>query len=64
MKNVLKDFGPIYVINLKSKEDRLAHIKKQLNGYSIKDYTVIEAVDGLNEDLSLLVDNLDSLSMF
>ena len=63
MKNALKDFGPIYVINLKSKEDRLAHIKKEFNKHNVKDYTIIEAVDGSSEDLSLLVDNIDSIPL-
>lgn len=61
MKNALKDFSPIYVINLKSREDRLSHIKKEFNKYNIKDYTIIEAIDGSKEDLSLLVDNPESL---
>jgi GR25 family glycosyltransferase involved in LPS biosynthesis len=63
MKNALKDFGPIYVINLKSKEDRLNNIKKEFNKHGVKDYTIIEAVDGSNEDLSLLVDNPSSVKI-
>jgi hypothetical protein len=63
MKNALKDFGPIYVINVKSMEDRLAHIKKEFNKHNVKDYKIIEAVDGSNEDLSLLVDNIDSIPL-
>jgi len=59
MKNALKDFGPIYVINLKSREDRLNNIKKEFNKHGVKDYTIIEAVDGSSEDLQLLVDNVD-----
>jgi GR25 family glycosyltransferase involved in LPS biosynthesis len=63
MKNALKDFGPIYVINLKSREDRLDHIKKEFNKHNVKDYTIIEAVDGSIEDLSLLVDNINSVPL-
>jgi GR25 family glycosyltransferase involved in LPS biosynthesis len=63
MKNALKDFGPVYVINVKSREDRLNHIKLEFNKHGVKDYTVIEAVDGSNEDLSLLVDNIDSIPL-
>jgi GR25 family glycosyltransferase involved in LPS biosynthesis len=63
MKNALKDFGPIYVINLKSREDRLNNIKKEFNKHGVKDYTIIEAVDGSNEDLSLLVENPESLKI-
>jgi hypothetical protein len=61
MKNALKDFAPVYVINLKSREDRLDHIKKEFNKHNVKDYTIIEAVDGSNEDLSLLVDNIETI---
>jgi GR25 family glycosyltransferase involved in LPS biosynthesis len=63
MKNALKDFGPIYVINLKSREDRLNNIKKEFNKHGVKNYTVIEAVDGSNEDLSLLVDSPEFLNI-
>jgi GR25 family glycosyltransferase involved in LPS biosynthesis len=63
MKNALKDFGPIYVINLKSREDRLEHIKKEFNKHNVKDYTIIEAVDGSTQDLSLLVENAESLNV-
>lgn len=63
MKNALKGFSPIYVINLKSKEDRLNHIKQEFGKYNIKDYTIVEAIDGSIEDLSLLVDNPDSFPL-
>ena len=63
MKNALKDFGPIYVINLKSRQDRLNNIKKEFNKHNIKDYTIIEAVDGSNENLSLLVENVQSIGI-
>ena len=63
MKNALKDFGPIYVINLKSREDRLTHIKKEFNKHNVKDYTIIEAIDGSTEDLSLIVDSVDSIPL-
>jgi GR25 family glycosyltransferase involved in LPS biosynthesis len=63
MKNALKDFGPIYVINLKSREDRLTHIKKEFNKHNVKNYTIIEAVDGSSEDLSSLVDNIESIPL-
>jgi GR25 family glycosyltransferase involved in LPS biosynthesis len=63
MKNILKDFGPIYVINLKSKKNRLLHIEQQFNSYNIKDYTIVEAVDGSVEDLSILVDDINSIPL-
>lgn len=48
----LKGFGPAYVINLKDHTHRLKSVKEQFNKYGIADYTVIEAVDGRNNDLS------------
>jgi GR25 family glycosyltransferase involved in LPS biosynthesis len=63
MKNTLKDFGPVYVINLKSREDRLEHIKKEFNRYNVKDYTIVEAIDGSAEDLALLVENIEQVPL-
>lgn len=51
----LKNFGPIYLINLKDQTERLANAKSQFNKYGITDYTIIEAVDGRNDDLSSII---------
>ena len=50
--NKLKNFGPVYLINLKDHEHRLKSAEKQFKKYSIKDYTIIEAIDGRKSDLS------------
>ena len=50
--NKLKGFGPAYVVNLKDHTHRLKSVKEQFKKYDITDYTIIEAVDGRNSDLS------------
>jgi GR25 family glycosyltransferase involved in LPS biosynthesis len=54
--NKLKNFGPVYLINLKDQVHRLKSAQKQFKQYRIKDYTVIEAIDGRNNDLSSIID--------
>ena len=46
MKNKFNGFGPVYVINLKSRTDRKKYITKHFKKYGVKDYEFIEAVDG------------------
>ena len=48
----LKSFGPAYVINLNDHTHRLKSVKDQFKKYGVTDYTIIEAVDGRNSDLS------------
>ena len=60
MKNALKGFGPIYVISVKSREDRRNHMKAEFLKQSVTDYQFFDAVEGATEDLSLLVDNVDA----
>lgn len=50
--NKLKNFGPVYLINLKDHKHRLDNAKKQFKKYGIKNYTVIEAIDGRKSNLS------------
>lgn len=58
----LKDFGPVYLINLKGHKARLEHAKKEFAKHNIKNYSVIEAIDGRNSDLSdIIVDKYPSL---
>lgn len=52
----LNNFGPVYLINLKDHTHRLKNAKKEFAKYNITDYTVIEAIDGRNNDLSDIVD--------
>lgn len=51
MKNTFKNFGPVYVINLKRREDRRKHIESEFKKYNIKDYEFFEAVDGSDESI-------------
>lgn len=51
----LNNFGPVYLINLKDKKNRLDHAKKEFAKYNVTDYSIIEAVDGRNSDLSEIV---------
>ena len=52
----LKNFGPVYLINLKSHDHRLKNAKQEFKKYGVTDYTVIEAVDGRKSDLSEIID--------
>lgn len=47
----LKNFGPVYYINLEDNVDRRKSIESQLTDYAI-DFVRIEAFDGRNDDLS------------
>ena len=51
----LKGFGPVYLINLKDHSHRLKNAKKEFKKYGVTDYTVIEAIDGRESDLSDLI---------
>lgn len=61
MKNALKGFGPIYVINVASREDRRNHMKAEFLKQTVTDFQFLKAVEGATEDLSLLVDNIAAL---
>jgi GR25 family glycosyltransferase involved in LPS biosynthesis len=52
----LKNFGPVYLINLKDHTHRLKSAQKEFAKYGVTDYTVIEAVDGRTNDLSEIID--------
>lgn len=52
----LKNFGPVYLINLKDHSHRLDSAKKQFKKYGVTNYTVIEAIDGRKSDLSEIID--------
>lgn len=51
MTNKLNNFGPIYVINLKRRQDRRDALLKSFEDFNIKDYHFIDAVDAEKEDL-------------
>lgn len=51
----LDNFGPVYLINLKDHAHRLKNAKQEFKKYGVTDYTIIEAVDGRNSDLSNMI---------
>lgn len=53
--NKLENFGPVYLINLKDHKHRLKNAEQQFKKYKVKDYTIIEAIDGRNNDLSEII---------
>ena len=53
--NKLKNFGPVYLINLPDKTNRLDYMKTQFRQHSIKNFVVIPAVDGRKNDLKELM---------
>lgn len=53
--NKLNNFGPVYLINLKSDSHRLKSAKNEFKKYNIDDYTVIDAIDGRSSDLSKII---------
>ena len=52
----LDNFGPVYLINLKDHKHRLDNAKKEFKKYGVTDYTIIEAIDGRNSDLSEIIE--------
>ena len=52
----LKNFAPVYLINLKDHTHRLKSAESEFAKYGVKNYTVIEAIDGRNNDLSEIID--------
>ena len=61
--NKLDGFGPIYVINLESRKDRLDYIKKEFESNGIKDYSVVEACDGETFNFNDVVFEKDKLQL-
>lgn len=48
----LKNFGPIYYLNLDGQPERKEYMESQFDYWGIKDYTRISAYDGRDDDLS------------
>ena len=48
----LKDFGPVYCINLDGQPDRWQYMENQFKYWEITNYTRISAYDGREDDLS------------
>jgi hypothetical protein len=51
----LKDFGPIYYINLDDQPERKEYMEDQFKYWEIENYTRISAYDGRNDDLSQII---------
>ena len=51
----LKDFGPVYCINLDGQPDRWHYMESQFKYWELKDYTRISAYDGRDDDLSGII---------
>ena len=51
----LKNFGPVYCINLDGQPDRWAYMEDQFKYWELKDYTRISAYDGREDDLSDII---------
>ena len=48
----LKDFGPIYCINLDGQPNRWDYMERQFKHWELTDYTRVSAYDGRSDDLS------------
>jgi GR25 family glycosyltransferase involved in LPS biosynthesis len=51
----LDNFGPVYLINLKDHKHRLDSAVAQFKKHGVKEYKVIEAIDGRKSDLSEII---------
>ena len=51
----LRNFGPIYYLNLDDQTDRREYMESQFNYWQLTDYTRISAYDGRNDDLSDII---------
>lgn len=57
MDNKLEGFGPVYIINLKRRQDRREITQKQLIDYNVNDYTFVDGIDYKEENLNLFYTN-------
>ena len=51
----LKNFGPLYIINLDGQPERWDWMKSQLDYWGVDDYTRVSAYDGREDDLSEII---------
>jgi hypothetical protein len=51
----LKNFGPIYYINLDGQPERKEYMEKQFKYWDIENYTRVSAYDGRDDDLSNII---------
>jgi GR25 family glycosyltransferase involved in LPS biosynthesis len=52
MFNKLEGFGPLYIINLERRSDRLSIVMNNLKSYNITDFNIIKAIDASCENLN------------
>ena len=60
--NKLDGFGPVYVINLKSRPDRLKYIVNELSD-KVSYFHILEGIDGKKEDLSNFAINIENTNL-
>jgi GR25 family glycosyltransferase involved in LPS biosynthesis len=51
----LKNFGPIYLINLDGQPERWEYMKEQFDYWELTDYHRVSAYDGREDDLSDII---------
>ena len=51
----LKNFGPVYYLNLDGQPERKEYMESQFDYWEITDYTRISAYDGRDDDLSDII---------
>lgn len=51
----LKNFSPLFIISLPDQVKRITNLKQELKEYKVKEYKIIDAVDGRNNDLKEIV---------
>lgn len=61
--NKLEGFGPIYIINLESREDRRNYIINELESHNVNDFKIFNAVDGATANWDDLVFDRGSISL-
>ena len=63
MKNALKGFGPIYVINVKSRADRREHMLEEFKKQVVTEFEFFDAIDAATQDFSAIVENLEAIKL-
>ena len=62
MKDKLSGFGPLYIINLKRRQDRLNVCLNELTKYNVQSYEIIEAIDGQKDPVLEMIKGGGNLS--
>jgi hypothetical protein len=63
MDTVLKDFGPVFALNVKSRKDRRAHIESEFAKYSVTNYQIHECIDASTSNLLDYIGPYESLPL-